>query len=209
MTPAIEGLQSKLAGVLATFEADIRSSEIGLAQGIRMAGVKDSALNTAMDMGQGGLIVAAGAGIGAIPSLVATGATGWIGTLAGWSTAPLWLVCGPVSAFVVAAGAFTAFQGWRLSKQRLRDRLSAATRDHVNGLLSNLQNEVVPRLRKEGREIAGAAETSLVQRREQIIKAVEDARAKKPSPEAAAALRQVMERITNVLGERPEVSVER
>lgn len=209
MTPAIEGLQAKLAGVLATFEADVRSREVGLAQGVRMAGVKDSAWNTAMDMGQGGLMVAAGAGISVIPSLVATSATGLVGSLASLATAPLWMLCGPVGAFAVAAGAFTAFKGWHLSKQRVRDRLPTAVRDHVNGLLSNLQNEVVPQLRKQGREIAGAAETSLVQRREQIIKAVEDARAQKPSPEAAAALKQVMERITNILGERPEISVER
>jgi ribosome biogenesis GTPase A len=207
MTPTLERVQKKLQEVVRAFGAEIHSQEVSLKSDDRMAGVKDSILTTAMDMGQGGLMVAAGAGIGAIPSLVATSATGWLGTMAGLATSPLWMLCGPVSAFVVAAGAFTAFQGWRLSKQRLRDRLPSAVRDYLGGLLSNLNNEVVPQLRKEGQAIADAAESSLEQRRDQIMKAVEDAKANRPSPQVVAHLKQRVDTFAALFNERPEVTV--
>jgi hypothetical protein len=127
--------------------------------------------------------------------------------MAGLATSPLWMLCGPVSAFVVAAGAFTAFQGWRLSKQRLRDRLPSAVRDYLGGLLSNLNNEVVPQLRKEGQAIADAAESSLEQRRDQIMKAVEDAKANRPSPQVVAHLKQRVDTFAALFNERPEVTV--
>jgi ribosome biogenesis GTPase A len=201
MGPSLETVQSELAGLVAELDAGVVKIEADLKPG-QFTVKHTSALATTLDLAEGGAMIAAGAGIGAIPSLVATAATGWLTTVAAWTTLPLWALCGPLGAFVIGAGAFTAFQGWRLSRERMRDRVGPAVRDYMDSLLSNMRDITLPELRAQGELIANTAKEQIASRRARLIKAATEIHAQRPSAEETQELERIRDGLNSVLHDK-------
>jgi len=202
MGPTLETVQSKLARLVAELDAGVVKIEADLKPGTFTVKA-DSALVTAGDLVEGGVMIATGAGVGAIPSLVAaSAATGWVATVAAWTTAPLWALCGPLGAVVIAAGAFTAFQGWRLSRERMRDRVGPAVSNYMDSLLSNMRDVTLPELRAQGEAIANTAKEQIATRRARLIKAAAEMHAHRPSVEETQELERIRDGLNSVLNEK-------
>ena len=201
MAPTLERVQADLAAIVSELDSGVVKIEMERNPGaleVRQA----SSLSTTLDVAQGGAMIAAGAGIGAIPSLVAGAATGWLATAAAWTTMPLWALCGPLGAVVIGAGAFTAFQGWRLSRERLRDRVGPAVRDYLDALLSNTRDKTLPDLRAQGESIASAAKEQLASRRSRLIDAATQIHAQRPSAEESQRLKAIHDQLTAMMNDR-------
>lgn len=201
MAPTLEQVQRDLAAIVGELDSGVVKIEMDRNPGsleVRQA----SPLSTTFDVAQGGAMIAAGAGIGAIPSLVAGAATGWLTTVAAWTTMPLWALCGPLGAVVIGAGAFTAFQGWRLSRERLRDRVGPAVRDYLDALLSNTRDKTLPELRAQGESIASEAKEQLASRRSRLIDAATQIHAQRPSAEETERLKVIHDQLATMMRER-------
>lgn len=194
-------LERSLAEARTLLEVEIATPQVsgGKTQAFRK--IRAGGLEMAWDMAKGAGWVGVGLGLTQIPgyAVAAAGGTGILASATSLAMAPLVIALGPIAAIVAGAGAVTAFQGWRLSRQRLRDRLAPAAREHIDALLNNLRHEILPTLRRAGESATTDALNHLEQRRRHLVDACSDLRRRRPSESEVEEWRRDHRALTDLL----------